>query len=455
MTARCIVLIGLSVRAAAEAARRDGWQVLGLDAFGDADTRAACHRWARVTPIRAADAASGSAAALWQLDLADLDRALRRLDPAPGSWLLAGSGLPLEGATLAPWLAAWQADLGLRWAGTAPAQVAALRDPRRFFAALDALQIAHPPLRFTPPADDASGWLRKEGARSGGLGVQVAGSAAEAAAGPGWAVEACADAAATRYWQRWQPGEPLSVTGLGDGQRAALLGLNRQRLAPTPGLPWRFGGVVGPLPWPDDLREPLQSLADRLVARFRLRGLFSLDGIGPAQAHLGGPVGGSLASRFSLLEVNPRWPASAQLYAAAGGLVDAVIAACQGRLPDAAALTALRPPADAAPMRGWALAYAEAPLRLSAARRQRLHRLARGLAADPGTAALHDLPPRRGPEVALAAGDPVCSVSAAGCDPAQVEQRLAQRLAQVRQALADDDLARPARPHPLTPAPIA
>ena len=67
MTDRCIVLFGLSVRAAAEAARRDGWRVIGLDAFGDADTRAACHHW---EPL--ALQPDGSPCA-WQLDLPELE----------------------------------------------------------------------------------------------------------------------------------------------------------------------------------------------------------------------------------------------------------------------------------------------------------------------------------------------------------------------------------------------
>ncbi|MBK6718299.1 MAG: hypothetical protein IPG57_25585, partial [Burkholderiales bacterium] len=190
MTPRCIVLIGLSVRAAAEAARRDGWRVIGLDAFGDADTRAACHHWERL-----ALQPDGSPCA-WQLDLAGLDQALRRIGPPRGAWLMPGSGLPREGATLGPWLALWQAGLGLRWAGSDPSEVAALRDPRRFFPVLDLLGVAHPGVSLSPPPVAAAGeWLVKDFATSGGASVQPALPRAPASAeGP-----------VTRYWQRLLP----------------------------------------------------------------------------------------------------------------------------------------------------------------------------------------------------------------------------------------------------------
>ena len=415
MTPRCIVLIGLSVRAAAEAARRDGWRVIGLDAFGDADTRAACHHW---EPL--ALQPDGSPCA-WQLDLAGLDHLLRRIGPPRGAWLLPGSGLPREGATLGPWLEAWQAGLGLRWAGSDPSEVAALRDPRRFFPVLDLLGVAHPGVSLSPPPVAAAGeWLVKDFATSGGASVQPALPRAPASAeGP-----------VTGYWQRLLPGLPLSLTVLADGQRAALLGLNRQRLAPTPTHPWRFGGVAGPLPCLAPARLLLQGWADRLAAHFRLRGLFSLDLVGSTDA---------APESFHLLEVNPRWPASAQLYGGvyggAGGLMNATVNACEGRLPTAAELQRLRHPPGSAALRGWAIAYSPCATTLDSARLQSLLNLQGG--AHPHTAhlCLHDLP-APGPEsVFLGEGDPLCSVSVGGADLATVQQRIDRALQHIRTAL--------------------
>lgn len=420
MAERCIVLAGLSVRAAAEAAMRDGWQVIGLDAFGDADTRAACHHWERLEPLTCASPCT------WQLDLAGLDRVLRRLDLTPGTWLMAGSGLPAEGATLGSWLPGWQQDLGLRWAGNDPREVAALRDPRRFFPVLDTLGIEHPPLRLSAPTPTTPGdWLVKDFAHSGGAAVQPARSDAPPQA----------DAPPTRYWQRLQPGVPLSLTVLADGRYAALLGLNRQWLAPTPSQPWRFGGVAGPLPCPAPTWALLQGWADRLARHFRLRGLFSLD-------LMGGPDG--VEPPFHLLEVNPRWPASAQLYGGAGGLMDAAVRACEGRLPTAAELQWLRHPPGSAALRGWAIAYSPCAAQLDSAWLRPWLALQGDPHTDAANPCLHDRPESGPAPLPLGEGDPVCSVSVAGADFATVQQELDRALHLVRAALL--------RPHSGFPA---
>jgi predicted ATP-grasp superfamily ATP-dependent carboligase len=448
MTKRCIVLVGLSVRAAAEAARRDGWRVIGLDAFGDADTRAACQRWERL----ALRPGASPSTQVWQLDLSELDRALRHIGPVAGGWLMATSGLPCEGATLGPWLPGWQADLGLRWAGSDPTELAALRDPRRFFPVLDLLGVAHPPVRWTAPAPNGAAmstgpWLAKDFASSGGVGVQLLhhkGPRDDPPRTPCPYVSDFSDltdssSSSTGYWQRWQPGVPHSLTVLADGRRAALLGLNRQFLAPTPSQPWRFGGVAGPLPgseWAGTQVEPLlQGWADRLTRHFRLRGLFSLDLLGaPEESTPPFPP-------FQLLEVNPRWPASAQLYtnadadAAAAGLIDAAVLACQGRLPDPAQLQRLRRPAGAPPLRGWAIAYSPCATEVDRRRLLSLSALPDNAAGQSAPWRLHDLPAPGDEPLRLSEGDPVCSVSVAGADLAAVQRQLDRALQRIHTLL--------------------
>lgn len=382
-------MAGLSVRAAAEAARRDGFAVTALDAFGDLDTRAASRAW----QLLRLDAAQP-----WQIDPASLDAALQAAHLPPGTPLLLVGGFAAEGAALGPWLTRWELDLGLRFAGTRPHNTEVLRQPRHFFAALDALGLPHPPVAFAAPADP-TGWLCKDFGGAGGGQVLRAG-------GTGGVVP-------RRYWQRERAGTPRSLTFLADGRRAALLGLNRQLLAPTPERPWRFGGVIGPLPLPQQ-PAPLAGWLDALAFQFHLQGLCSLD-------LLDTPDG------WQLLEVNPRWSASAGLYGPGGGLLRAHLDACAGHLPDAAGLARLR----SGGLRGSAIAYARCDFNLTAPCWQRLAE-----AAD--TLNLHDLPAAA---LRLAAGDPLCSLQAAGDDEADVAAALGRQHAALRALLADDALA--------------
>lgn len=407
-----IAIAGLSVRAAAEAARRDGFAVTALDAFGDLDTRAAAAHWHRLRLDPAQP---------WQVDLASLDAALHEARLPPGTPLLLTSGFAAEGATLGPWLTRWELGLGprlgLRFAGTRPHNADVLRQPQRFFATLDALGLPHPPVVLRAPADPG-GWLHKDFGGAGGAQVCSAASAAGAVR-----------ASQRSYWQRELAGTPMSLTFLADGRHAALLGLNRQLLAPTPEQPWRFGGVIGPLPLTTVRLAELAGWLDALAFQFHLQGLCSLD-------LLDTPGG------WQLLEVNPRWSASAALYGPDGGLVQAHLDACTGSLPDPAALARLR----GARVRGSAIAYARTALPFDAPRWQRLLDAAQALD-------LHDLPAA---PLTVAAGEPLCTL----CAHAPTEAAVATTLAQRHAALADllgneslDDLALPTQPPMETSSP--
>jgi predicted ATP-grasp superfamily ATP-dependent carboligase len=175
-TAR-IAIAGLSVRALAEAARRDGLEVLALDLFGDADTLAASAQW---QPI-------GDSATL-QIDAQMLLAALRQA-AAAGELLgwVAGSGF--DGRP--DLLAAGQAVLPLL--GCPPEAVAAVRHPQRFFATLDAWGMPHPEVAFRRPPEGA-GWLHKQAGSSGGTQVRPAQADDADPPAPG------------SYWQRELPG---------------------------------------------------------------------------------------------------------------------------------------------------------------------------------------------------------------------------------------------------------
>ncbi|WP_280151534.1 ATP-grasp domain-containing protein [Piscinibacter sp. XHJ-5] len=367
-----LVVAGVSARALAESAQQGGWRVIALDLFGDRDTRRASQRW---LPI-------GEPATL-AIDPLRLRVALAALDGEPGmtGWV-AGGGFEGVPALL---------DAGgprLPLCGMDGASVAALRDARRFFATLDRLGLAHPTVAFDAPGDP-HGWLAK---RAGGCG--------------GWHIREAGDAGPVHpdtYYQRIQPGEPMSALFLADGRRATLIALNRLLVQRQGSHPHVFGGAIGPIA-DAALQARIAHVLDALVPPFGLRGLASLDFI-------------EARGQPWLLEINPRPSASMVLHPDAWpeGLLRAHVQAMQGRLPAA--------PAQHRPgVRGSRIVFAPRGCRMDLVLAERLA----------GSTHCHDLPVGAAHFVR---GEPVCSVSAEAADAHAVEQLLARRAARIASEL--------------------
>lgn len=373
--ARRIAVAALSARALAEAAARDGFDVIALDLFGDRDTRRAALRW---QPI-------GGAAAL-RIDevlLLDALQALAERDEASG-WIAGGGfeGRPdllQQGAQRLPLI------------GNDAATVRRVRDPVAFFAALDGRGIAHPAVLHAWPRDvegrllkGASGWLLKDAGGCGGRHIRHAAETPIAELPPG-----C-------YLQRERSGTPMSATFVADGRRAVVLGCNEQLTLAIGAAPWVYAGVVGPVPIGEALARQVRDAVSALVRSFGVRGLCSLDFL------LGD-------SGIDVLELNPRPSASLELYAQdPGGLVRAHVRACErGEMTVRSVDNPLLP-------RGNAIVFARTALALD-------ERAAAWLAAEPD---VHDLPQ---PQTRFAPGDPVCSVGASGPSAAAVRAALAAR----------------------------
>jgi uncharacterized protein len=364
-----IAVASTSARALAEAAAREGFSVIALDVFGDLDTGRAATRWLSI-----------GAPQTLRIDGALLLETLGQIarnDEAQG-WI-AGSGFEGRPDLL---------DAGNRrlpLIGNDAATVRRVRDPHAFFGALATHSVAHPPVRFDMPAD-ARGWLRKDFAGCGGLQVQRAELAGDEALG------------ATQYLQRWHDGAPMSATFIADGRGARLLGCNLQLSREIGQAPFAWRGVIGPLPLSDAVQVQVMHALQVLVGTFGLRGLCSLDFL----LREPGP-------RVEVLEVNPRPPASLDLYAAHGlPVIGAHLRACDnGGLEAVPTLPVLSP-------RGSAVVFARQDMMLGPA-------AAQWLAAQPQ---VHDVPSRAASFLAHA---PVCSVSAAGDDIAAVQEQLQQR----------------------------
>ncbi|MBC5782221.1 ATP-grasp domain-containing protein [Ramlibacter sp. USB13] len=370
-----LVVAGLWVRPLAESATRAGWRVVALDLFGDADTWRACARWERIGDPAAFAIAPGL-----------LRGALERASREPGvlGWV-AGSGF--EGMPEA----LDQRIAGLPLLGMAGEAMRRVRAPASFFGKLDRLGLEHPAIAFQSPADPA-GWLAKDAGASGG-----------------WHIRAAEDDARTTgvYWQRFQPGVPMSVLFLADGAHARVVALNRLLVRPLGDAPFVYHGAIGPVR-DAVLARRMEAILALLVPVFGLRGLASLDFIAHGQ-------------HAWLLEVNPRPSATMVLHDAAwpAGLVDAHVRAVQGWLPPG-------PPAHAGGVRGNLIVFADRACRVGAA-----------LAADLARSThCHDLPVAG---ATFAPGEPVCSVSACGSDQDAVVRELDARAAGVRARLAQEE----------------
>jgi len=360
-----LAVAGVSARMLAEAAARDGYGVVALDLFGDADTRRASQQWHVI----------GAAGSL-QIDEVRVLDALQQLVRQSGDAVI--GWIPGSGFEARPELLEAGARL-LPLIGTPADAVRRVRDPVEFFGVLDAHDIAHPSVRIDAPAD-AEGWLLKDARGTGGWHIRHAASIGDAFV-----------ANAPLYFQRAMPGMPMSATFIANGEHAMLLGINELIVRPMGARPHVYRGCIGPVAVTADLARRVGDAVRVLSAAFGLRGWCSLDFMRDGDS-------------IGVLEVNPRPPASLSLYAQRG-LIDAQLRAClQAELPPSEAFASRR-------VAGTEIVYARRALTLTPLGAQHL--------AD--RVDVHDVPVDG---ARFAAGDPICSLSASGDTAEQVRASL-------------------------------
>jgi predicted ATP-grasp superfamily ATP-dependent carboligase len=256
-----ILIVAVSARMLAELAVADGYDVIALDHFGDVDLRAV----APSSTARSNDALAALAA--------DLE----------ADAVVYGAGFENR-PDLVRRLA-----FGRELLGTAPERLVDVRDPWAVGAAARAAGARAPETRSAgelPPAGPHT-WLRKPLRGGGGRGVR------------GWRGGA---PRAGEIVQRRVDGLPCSAVAIGDGRRAAVLGLTEQ-LHRSPGFGW-MGNVVPPrLPAGElaELDRQLRAVCAEVAARFGVRGAFGVDAVWDGH-------------HAWVLEVNPRPPASLELF---------------------------------------------------------------------------------------------------------------------------------------------
>lgn len=308
----------------------------------------------------------------------ELLAALARLEAAdPGLPLLCGGGFEDRPALLE------RIARGRPLLGCAPEVFRRLADRDALEALLDerleGLGVTRPE-RCPGPVPAEGRWLQKRPDGCGGTHVRWLAPGESPAPG--------------HYAQRWQPGASMSVLAVADGRSAQRLGLTRHWNAqPDPTQPFRHSGMLA-APCGGALAACLDALLGRLVPALGLRGLFGVD-------FILGPAG-----RVLVLDINARPPASLELHERAGSLFERHLLGVAGRLAE--------PPwAVFHSVRAQAVLYAPSALRTPAL---------------DWPAWASDRPP---PGLAVAPGEPLCTVHAAGATAEAAGRRVRERMTEV------------------------
>lgn len=356
-----VAVAGLSARMLAQSAVRAGLRVVALDVFGDRDTREAAALWF--------DIGTGQLS----IDYARLVAALERAGRLPGlmGWI--------DGSGLEPFVAQLCREPGLpRFIGNPVQASAAVRDPQRFFALLDELEIPHPPVAFTRP-DDAQGWLVKHADGCGGTHIELATALRESTV------------PARAYFQRHHSGRSLSALFVAARGNARVIGFAEQLTCRMGNLPFVHAGSIGPIDLPPAVEARVRAAIAALCARTGLSGINSCDFLLDGDA-------------FELLEINTRPSSTMTLYESASpdawprGLLACHIEACRyGRLPAHDAPVIGTAPASATCRAGQKVLFAPRPFAVS-------QRFSDACLRDPRC---RDVPM---PGTWIEAGQPVCTL---------------------------------------------
>lgn len=259
-TDSAIVLVGASVRAAAESAAKTGRRVIGIDLFGDTDTRQACESFFLLQDVD------------WQNVQA----------VSQGAPVIQVGGVN-------------SAELSQQLMARSGASESAMRcqDPIVLRRIAEASGVRFP--TTTAASDqrpDAGRWLVKQTGSSGGLGVH-------------WDELNDLPEATSSWRQQWIAGRSFGVTFIGGVDGTQLLGVCRSLFTRSSGpsgmVPFMYCGSLGPLAISDSQHRQLQQLGAEVVKQTGVSGLFNVDLIIQK------------SGACYLLEINPRWSASSEL----------------------------------------------------------------------------------------------------------------------------------------------
>jgi predicted ATP-grasp superfamily ATP-dependent carboligase len=323
--------------------------VVAFDQFADADLAAAC-------PVVKRDA----------LD----DRLLDHFREQPfDAWLYTGGmenrhKLVSQLAELKPLL------------GCDAAVLAKVRDPNWLAATLADAGYDYPAIRFEAPPSTNETWLVKRIDSGGGVGIRRYSPHQSAREDFGEV-----------YYQQMIEGVPISAMYLAEEGNCKLMAAFEQLIgAEWTGVPSEFMycGADGPRCFAPAVHEQLRGMGERLAAAAGVRGLFGIDAV-------------LTDDRVTLLEMNPRYTASMELWerATEQSAIDLHCRACRGMPCEVPAI-------DDETVLAKAILFAREPIEIG----ERFHRMV----AEQNTGAwpaIADVPPL-GQRIAV--GEPICTV---------------------------------------------
>lgn len=272
-----IILIGASVRSAAESARRGGLSVIAVDFFGDTDCRAVAKEFHRLPRI------DGS-----QQELL---------------WLL---GQRFANSPVIP-VGGFQTTTDNHFIQTlGDRHLVDCRSPATLRLIAGQANIRFPETVSSTQKLPHGRWLEKSLSSTGGLGVRWLDlQTSHPTASPYSASLRSKPNARQTFRQRWIAGRRYGVTYLSDGVAAICLGVCRSLHTRKVGLPFVYGGSFGPLELSPSQLQRANDLGQAFVQHTAYSGLFNADIIVDHD------------NQAWLLEFNLRWTASSELIEAA------------------------------------------------------------------------------------------------------------------------------------------
>jgi uncharacterized protein len=278
-----VLIVAYSGRMLAQAARRDGFLPVVIDVCGDEDTYGYAQAVYRVKSL-----AKCHIMPVVKLILARY----------PVYAAVYGSGLELYLESL------YALADSLILFGNKPSIGDMFGDKAQCFAELSALNIPFPKVSFGDVSPDTD-WLFKPMRGHGGLGIVKADKRNMALQIEG-------------YWQKYQTGNPHSVLFTANGAGFRIVGFNRQwAIKLDEQNEFIFSGVINNPDITEKHKKIVESWVAKLVIKYGLRGLNSLDFIQDE-------------AECYFLEINTRPSASMQLYQA--DLFNQHVNACNGDL---------------------------------------------------------------------------------------------------------------------------